>query len=72
MKKIIYLFILLMITSFTYSQNKSEFKPEFKIGGTLFTGWEFNSGDADFISKLSATPDASAPFGFLPTKNQFE
>jgi len=73
MKKIIYLFILLLlISSFTYSQNKSEFKPEIRIGGTLFTGWEYNAGDADFISKLSTTPDASAPFGFLPSKNQFE
>ncbi len=65
--------MLLLVTSLGFAQNKTEFKPEVKIGGTLFTGWEFNAGNAEFINKLDlSSPDAGQPFGYKPAKNQFE
>lgn len=74
MRKAIYITILmLLITSLGYSQNKTEFKPEVKIGGTIYSGWEYNAGNSEFINKLDlGSPDAGQPFGFSPTKNQFE
>jgi len=71
-KLIIAVLMLFIITSVSISQSKTEFKPEFKIGGTVFSGWEYNAGDAEFITKLSSTADATQSFGFVPTKNQFE
>jgi hypothetical protein len=72
MRKILIAVLLFVITTITAAQNKTEFKPEVKIGGTVFSGWEYNAGDAEFISKLSSTADATQPFGFAPLKNQFE
>ena len=49
------------------------FKPEVKVGVTLYTGWEFNMDNAQFITKVDTNqPNANIPFGFVPTKNQFE
>jgi hypothetical protein len=71
MKKI--LFLVLASFSVCYAQPKDEFKPEVKVGATLFTGWEFNIDNADFISKVDTTqPDGSIPFGYKPTIHQFE
>jgi hypothetical protein len=74
MKKIlIVLFVLLVSAQAAYSQG--EFKPEVKVGGTVFTGWEFNVDNAQFIQKLdtsSAGANSLGAFGYNPTKNQFE
>lgn len=75
MKKIlIVLFSLLVYTGSSFSQG--DFKPEVKVGGVIFTGWEFNMDNAQFIQKLdtsSATGlNSLAAFGYNPTKNQFE
>ncbi|HJY64320.1 MAG TPA: hypothetical protein VJ455_09205 [Ignavibacteria bacterium] len=68
MKKIFCL--LLILVSAIYTQ---EFKPEVKVGATIFTGWEFNLDNAEFISKLdSNSPNSNIPFGYQPIKNQFE
>jgi hypothetical protein len=70
------LIMVLFITSYSYSQNKNEFKPEIKIGGTVFTGWTYNSDNSDFIGKLDTTVatgvNPTSAFGFNPIKNQFE
>ncbi|HPS65651.1 MAG TPA: hypothetical protein PK447_08755 [Ignavibacteria bacterium] len=75
MKKFNILFVtLLMFVSFqvTFAQDK-EFKPEVKIGGTLFTGWQYNVDDADFINRVDlGSPSSTEPFGYSPSKNQFE
>ena len=56
--------------SFIFTQ---EFKPEVKIGATIFTGWEFNFHNAEFITKLDTnSPNSNIPFGYTPAKNQFE
>lgn len=68
---LILFFSVLVISAF--SQNKQEFKPEIKIGGVVFTGWEFNVDDAEFISKVdTSSPNPNSPFGYNPVKNQFE
>jgi hypothetical protein len=72
MRKIFIAMMLFAITTLTIAQSKTEFKPEVKIGGTVFSGWEYNAGDAEFITKLSSTADATQPYGFAPLKNQFE
>lgn len=74
MRNFVYsLLMLFLLTSLGFAQNKTEFKPEVKIGGTIFSGWEFNAGNAEFINKLDlALPDAGQPFGYKPAKNQFE
>ncbi len=65
--------ILLAFTLSAYTQTKHEFKPEIKICGTVFTGWEFNIDDAEFISKIDTSqPNSNSPFGYNPVKNQFE
>lgn len=72
MRKLL-LSVLLLFAVSAFAQNKTEFKPEVKIGGTVFSGWEYNAGNSDFINKVDLTsPDANEPFGFKPTKNQFE
>lgn len=56
-----------------FAQKKEEFKPEVKIGLTIFTGWEFNMDNAEFISRVDTnSPNLNIPFGFDPAKNQFE
>lgn len=63
-------FLFLFYAGFSFSQ---DFKPEVKIGATVFTGFQFNADNSDFISKLDTTslnPDAA--FGYNPVKNQFE
>src|SRR5258706_11936285 len=72
MKKIKYaLFSILVFTASVFTQ--TDFKPEVKIGGVIFTGWEFNIDNTQFISKLDTTaPNSLAAFGYSPTKNQFE
>ncbi|MCX6165840.1 MAG: hypothetical protein NTU73_13430, partial [Ignavibacteriae bacterium] len=75
MKKNLLLLLALFVCSSLFAQNKPEFKQEVKIGGVVFTGWTFNMDNSDFITKLdtSATGvNPSAPFGYNPTKNQFE
>ncbi len=65
--------MLLLITSLSMSQDKEGFKPEVRIGGTLFTGWEYNIGNSEFINSLDiSSPDAGQPFGYKPARNQFE
>ena len=63
--------LLFVVATYSVAQNK-EFKPEFKIGGTVFSGWEYNAGNAEFITKLTSTADPSQAFGYAPLKNQFE
>jgi len=64
--------MMLVSLQMSFAQDK-EFKPEIKIGGTLFTGWQFNVDNADFINQVDpSSPDATQPFGYTPTKNQFE
>lgn len=75
MKKIlIVLFALFVYAGSAYSQG--DFKPEVKVGGVVFTGWEFNVDNAQFIQTLDTSAstgvNSSAAFGFNPTKNQFE
>ncbi len=66
-------FVLLFVSSLVYSQKKDEFKPDIKVGGVLFTGWDFNIDDAEFISKVDTSqPDANSIFGYKPAKTQFE
>ncbi len=64
--------ILISVTTISVAQNKPDFKPEIKIGGTIFSGWEYNAGDAEFITRLTNPADLTQPFGYTPTKNQFE
>lgn len=67
------LFCFLIISPLLYSQKKDEFKQEIKIGAVIFTGWEFNIDDAEFISKVDTSqPDANSIFGYKPAKTQFE
>lgn len=64
---------LLMLTFFTSINTAQEIKPEIKIGGTLYTGWDYNIGNSEFINKLDVnSPDGNQPFGYTPVKNQFE
>ena len=67
--------ILLLFLSVSLSFAQNDFKPEVKIGGVIFTGWEDNVDNAQFIQKLdtsSAGVNSNAAFGYSPTKNQFE
>lgn len=74
------LFIFLTITILALGVNlhaqdkKTEFKPEVKIGGTIFSGFTYNADDADFIGRLdtAAGYNPGTAFGFNPVKNQFE
>jgi len=71
---ITFLFLLTINTN-VFSQSEEEFKPSYSVGGLIFTGWQFNIDDAEFISKLDTTSsglDNNSVFGFKPTKNQFE
>ena len=69
MKK--FLLLVLVISSTTIFAQ--EFKPEVKVGATIFTGIEYNLDNAEFISKLDTIMyNASVPFGYNPLKNQFE
>ena len=71
MKKI--LFIVLASSSICFAQPKDEFKPEVKVGATVFTGLEYNIDNAEFISKVDTSqPDANIPFGYKPAIHQFE
>lgn len=68
-------FVFILFCSFVLGQGKDEFKPEVKIGGVLYTGWEFNVDNANFISKLDTSSNganSSAAFGYNPTSHQFE
>jgi len=65
--------LFISFVSFVYPQSKDEFKQEFRIAGTIFTGWEFNVDNSNFISKLdSLSPNSNSLFGYNPAKNQFE
>ena len=69
----ILLFTSLMLFFITSLGHTQEIKPEIKIGGTLYTGWDYNVGNSEFINMLDLnSPDANQPFGYMPTKNQFE
>ncbi len=73
MKRITISILLLFLTvSLSFAQ---DFKPEVKIGGVIFTGWDYNMDNAQFISKVDTSSNGvnqNAAFGFNPTKNQFE
>ena len=72
MKKILIIMVMFALGTTLVAQDK-EFKPEIKVGATIFTGLTYNMDDADFTAKLNKTsPNASNPFGFNPTINQFE
>ena len=71
-KLFISILLLFAVSTMTFAQNKSEFKPEIKIGGTVFSGWEYNVGDAEFVTKLTSPANSTLPFGYTPAKNQFE
>jgi len=73
MKKI-YLSVLVFILSVTFAYaQENGFKPEVKIGATVYTGWEFNIDNAEFISRLdTSSANSSAAFGFNPAAHQFE
>jgi|GEM_PF-869933 hypothetical protein len=74
MKKI--LFTMILIAAFGISinaQDKPDFKQEIKVGGVVFTGWQYNLDNADFIKTLDSTSlNSGAPFGANPKANQFE
>jgi hypothetical protein len=75
MTKKLFTGILLMLLQISVLYSQTEFKPEVKVGGTIFTGWEFNLDNANFISKIdtsSAGVNPGAAFGYNPTTNQFE
>lgn len=75
MKKNKLLLILLLASVWTakiYSQPKDDFKPSYNIGGLIFTGWQFNIDNAEFISKLDTVVSNNNPYGYQPVKNQFE
>jgi len=74
-KLLITFLFLLTINSGVFSQPEEDFKPSYSVGGLIFTGWQFNIDDAEFISKLDTSSsgiDNNSVFGFKPTKNQFE
>jgi hypothetical protein len=75
-KLLITVLLLFVVATMSYGQNKQEFKPEIKIGGTMFTGWTDNVDNADFIGKLDTSASTGvnpgSAFGFNPVKNQFE
>ncbi len=67
--------IFLLFLSFSLSFAQGDFKPEVKVGGVIFTGWEDNVDNAQFIQKLDTSSvgvNSNAAFGYNPTKNQFE
>ncbi len=67
------LIILILGSAFVQAQDKEGFKPEVKIGGTIFTGWGYNIGNSEFINLLDmSAPSDRQAFGFEPVKNQFE
>jgi hypothetical protein len=63
--------LFVLFTGLSFAQ---DFKPEVKIGGTVFTGFQYNADNADFISKLdsAAGPNSGQAFGYNASKNQFE
>jgi hypothetical protein len=70
--KTIILMIAMLLCETAFGQ-ASDFKPEIKIGGVIYAGWEFNVDDRNFIQKLdSAFNSKDEAFGYLPVKNQFE
>lgn len=73
MKKYLLLLLALVFSTTVFAQEKPDFKQEIKVGGLVFTGWQFNMDNADFISKLDTSAvNPNAPFGYDPVKNQFE
>ena len=74
MKRILqFVVVIAILPVLLFAQKKDEFKPEVKIGTVIFTGWEFNMDNAEFISKLDTnSPNSNIPFGYEPSKNQFE
>jgi len=66
------LFLILSVTMLN-AQPKDEFKPEVKIGGVIYTYWDYNVDNANFISKLdTSSAGSNYAFGFKPTNRQFE
>lgn len=69
MKKLIIL-VCVLTSTIIFAQ---EFKPEVNVGATIFTGFEYNLDNAEFISKLDTnSADVNSAFGYKPVKNQFE
>jgi len=68
------LFLIFTVVSF-YGQSKDEFKPEVKIGGVIYSYWEYNLDNANFIAKLDTSSNgvnSGSAFGYKPTSRQFE
>jgi len=74
MIKLIFLFTIFIFCPLVSAQEKPEFKPEITVGGVIYTGWQYNIDNADFISKLdtAAGVNPNSGFGYSPSKNQFE
>jgi hypothetical protein len=75
MKTIIAVTFVSILCGIVFSQNKNsdEFKPEIKLSAVIYTGWEFNIDNRNFILKLdSSQGNPNEAFGYSPLKNQFE
>lgn len=69
------IFLIIPVNSLLYSQGKDEFKPIYTLGGVVFSGWQYNIDNADFITKLDTSAagiDNNSVYGYKPTANQFE
>ena len=74
MKNYLTFALTVLFVLFTGLSFALDFKPEVIIGGTVFTGFQYNADNADFISKLdsAAGPNSGQAFGYNASKNQFE
>ena len=73
MKKYLFVLIVLVLGTSLFAQNKPEFKPEYKIGGVVFTGWTYNMDNADLPATILLDSTQIDPvYGSAPKKNQFE
>lgn len=71
----LFIAIMLMIFAARLFAQKDEFKPEVKIGGVIYTYWDYNIDNANFISKLDTSTNgknSASAFGYNPTTRQFE
>ena len=73
MKKTTKLFFTLFMILSVPLLFAQEFKHEVKIGGVIYTGWNDNIGNNNFISALDTTqPNSNAFLGYNPKQNSFE
>ena len=62
--KFVLVILLFLSTQLIYSQ---DFKPEVKVGGVVYTGWQFNIDNADFIPTVDTSGagiNGAEAFGF--------